>query len=472
VDRETVRQWWLAWAQDAIGGEPDRQAYAVEAALNAIAAGADSDGAARVAQQAAAGWPGGANQISPVTSGLPGGVAVAPKIWYRSPWAIAGGIVVALVLVIAGLLIAVAAGAFEPAEAKESADAIIRDASADMRAWSSYHGIGVTRDGGRQEIEYQVLPQSYRGLIKRGNSELQILAVGDKRYLAGNATFLAGDPVLAQNAANVWIEVGSSPETDPNLFTPTTGADCVLGKHGTLTKRGLRSVQGRQAIEIDDAGDKPGSTAARFFVAVDDRPNLLRVESISHTLAGTVDNRCVNGFGIQAPPGMPLVNLDLVEIGKDFSLQEPSQPLDLNNPPFCGAPISGTLSEAAKQYLLAAFERSKLLLQAERDCGCPTPTNATLRVAYKEMADAEANFIPRLQQLPVTPQQHSKLQAYLGLLQQVLARDRSALTYANNNHFVPSYDDTLIARTASAGDALRVALGLIPSPCGYSLPRE
>ncbi|MGB2941085.1 MAG: hypothetical protein WBD38_12400, partial [Candidatus Dormiibacterota bacterium] len=119
-------------------------------------------------------------------------------------------------------------------------------------------------------------------------------------------------------------------------LSPPVLADC-LGVHGSLSKGGTQSINGKKAIEVQDKGDSPGGRAGSRFIAVDSPHVLLRLTASGPTTAGsspTTGKCAAPATPAPAPSGSPApdsgpVTIDYGDYGKPVSVTTPTDTVDL-----------------------------------------------------------------------------------------------------------------------------------------------
>lgn len=78
-------------------------------------------------------------------------------------------------------------------------------------------------------------------------------------------------------------------------FKLSTLSRCLAVGHGTLKRGGTATVGGRAAVVIVDAGDKPGTTPGKLYVATDGPAFPLRILSTGTTRPGGVADPVCKG---------------------------------------------------------------------------------------------------------------------------------------------------------------------------------
>jgi hypothetical protein len=465
----------------AVGGEATKQAHVLEAIMGALERGAGADEAVAVAREAAASWRGW-NVVAqepatePVVPAHPDPAPIAtaqPASPARRPMAedprLLFGLIGAGLVAIAGILAVLVFQPGTPTEAQKSADQIFSDSKVSLGLVASYHAVvRVKADGksGSTDMYFQDKDHAKQD-VAQGAAKLQVLATSGKLYARGNADFYSSQPVLAQHAADQWLQLApNSSILDPADFTPDVGASCVFDKHGKLTKKGVSTIGDRKVVEIDDKGDKPGSTPAKFFIAAEGRADLVRVQVTGPTTAGAFDEQCVRGFGLQTKAKSISETIELQDLNGQFDIPATASSLNLDDRPFCGVPLDPNLGEAAKQYLLIAYDGSLRLAKAESECGCPTPTTQSLRLAWTDEAASDEDYVNRIQQLPVDATQKAAVNAAVAAYQKEIRDIRARIAGTGDPNRVLADDPGVTDATR----ALRAALGLPAGTCSYNIP--
>ncbi|HEV3232020.1 MAG TPA: hypothetical protein VG245_07185 [Candidatus Dormibacteraeota bacterium] len=515
---ESKRAEWAAWAATAIGREPGRQAFAVEAALQALRKGQPADVAATAARSAASFWQGqgvtppaadqpAAGSPEPIAGQpvgaqgapgagfpvmAPGQVAAGAPAGLGSPYAAPGapprpplpiwreprivGIAGAGVLVLALLAAALVLVGHPPttvnAEAAKSADAIAADAAAGLRRLGSFHAVLTLKAGNGHADIYYADARTAEQEFNLDGRDFTVLAVGGHQYLKGNAAFFAQNPVLAQHAANQWIIAGDGATLlNPADNAPATGAGCIFGKHGSLAKGARTTIAGRPAIEIDDRGDVPGSTPAKFFIAIDGQPDLLRIVETGVT-KGTIDASCHKGFDIQVSDAAALSTIDMTEFNRTYGLVTPATFINLGDRPYCGQAVAVNLRPAAQQYLLLVYADNLAKAAIEQRCNCAHLTLETLRQALNDEISAAQMLITGLRALPSDAQANADVASLIVALNSLISAAQQSTPPAGVSTY-PSTTPARVAanqRVAQLTQKVRTDLGLPAATCGFTIP--
>lgn len=206
----------------------------------------------------------------------------------------------------------------------------LKDVAAAIRKVRSYHIEGdQTDDDGRAEIDGDVSATgdaeiTYR--LKGGEFEFRIL--GAEAYLRGNAAYWksaggAQGGALAEKLADRWVKSPASASADTaeliDQLRPSTLASCVDVGLGTLSDGGRATVGGTATDVIADAGDRPGTTPGKLFIAASGPPLPLRVlQTGKRTPGGKIDPKCQDE--------------DDTSTASDLRLSRFDEPVDIETP--------------------------------------------------------------------------------------------------------------------------------------------
>ncbi len=143
-------------------------------------------------------------------------------------------------------------------------------------------------------------PKSLDLAFAIGGSALELIDLPAAGYVRANASFLrAHGGARAAQLAGRWIQVPTAnartTTSSIGVFAPATLARCLAENHGTLSTAGETTVDGRRAILIKDAGDKPGSSPSVLAVAASGPPYPLRYTGTGRQRAGGRIDVCNNG---------------------------------------------------------------------------------------------------------------------------------------------------------------------------------
>lgn len=139
-----------------------------------------------------------------------------------------------------------------------------------------------------------VLPGRISFAIRTAASVIALRAIGSSVYFRASRAYLASTGTTGAALAELagrWVSTTASqlPTTADllALTSPVTLGRCLLGQHlGTLSVGAPASVGSRRAIVLIDAGDRPGSSPGRLYVAASGPPLPLRLTSSGPSRAG------------------------------------------------------------------------------------------------------------------------------------------------------------------------------------------
>jgi hypothetical protein len=223
----------------------------------------------------------------------------------RSSGGLAGLIAIAAALSVAGCG---GSGPSGHGEASKPPQQIVMDAASNLLKVRSFQLTGtavLSGEHGSVSVDYQ-RPAALRFEITtpHGGTATAII-VGDVAYLNADKTFYVQQGASGSAAALLagrWLKL---PSTIPGLgsltsqFQPATLSHCLTVGHGTLSHGGTANVGARAAVVVVDAGEKPGTTPGKLYVAAQGPPLPLRIESTGATRAGGVpDPHCGGTSGI------------------------------------------------------------------------------------------------------------------------------------------------------------------------------
>ncbi len=180
---------------------------------------------------------------------------------------------------------------------------ILADSTAALRAAPSYAMQGtIAQNGQRMRLRLTTItkPKSLDLAFAIGGSAVELIELPDAGYVRANARFFRthGGGRVVQLAGR-WIQVPSAnartTTSSLGVFAPATLARCLAENHGTLSTAGETTVDGRRAILLKDAGDKPGSAPSVLAVAASGTPYPLRFTGTGRQRAGGRIDVCNNG---------------------------------------------------------------------------------------------------------------------------------------------------------------------------------
>lgn len=239
-------------------------------------------------------------------------------------------------------------------EESKSVDQVLADAQKDMPPFKTIHVTfnTTTKDLGAITFDVSAADAgNVTGTGSAGDAKFDIVVVDGKTYIKGQAfwakVFANGsvpDPSVQQlvqtKIGDHWV-IGLDTLGDNatrNNLSPAVLADC-LAQHGTVSKGGTQTINGKKAVEIKDKGDSPGGRAGSRFIAVDSPHVLLRTTATGPTAAGTsqTNGKC-KGSATPAPTPSSgassdegAVTIDYSDYGKAVSVTKPTDTVDLTS---------------------------------------------------------------------------------------------------------------------------------------------
>lgn len=183
--------------------------------------------------------------------------------------------------------------------AKEPA-AIVADAAHDLALVKSFHFAGREVDkGGTTKLSGDAFANGTgRITLSEGKVKARLVEVSGSVYINANAAFWRStvkdvSSKVVRKFAGRWIKQPSDKDSLLGDMTPKKLAACLDGGLGTLTKLAPATVAGQQAIVLQDAGDKPGTSPARYSFTSTPPILLLRAVQTGKTKPGkTKDPDC------------------------------------------------------------------------------------------------------------------------------------------------------------------------------------
>jgi hypothetical protein len=187
-------------------------------------------------------------------------------------------------------------------EASKTPEQIVADVRAALGRVHSFRLQGTqTSPSGKSQISAAIgLPGKFQATLTRGGQIVQLVYIDGKGYFTAGRGYWAArssNPVVLR-LADRWIETTTALTPQLAQFSaltdPSTIGQCVVGaNHGTLSKAGTASVNGRPAVIIADKGDAPGSAPGMLYVASTGPALPLRtVQSGPRKPGGTLDPAC------------------------------------------------------------------------------------------------------------------------------------------------------------------------------------
>lgn len=234
------------------------------------------------------------------------------------------------------------AGSGTPADLAAASPRQILDASvAALAKVHSYHLTGTIEDkDGHTSLSADVTDAGgVRATFTTGGSTQSFITVGGQSYVQADRRFwMKGrSGPDARRVANIlagrWVKVPASRarsfQKDVARMLPREQAYCLPRGLGTLTKVGVRRVDGRRVVVIRDRGDVPGGTPGELSVAATGRAlPLLERQTGPSRPGGTFDARCDDPNDTSTASTATLSRYDRVP-----PVRPPAHPLDLQNLP-------------------------------------------------------------------------------------------------------------------------------------------
>jgi hypothetical protein len=188
-------------------------------------------------------------------------------------------------------------------EETKGAQQIVTDVSNALAKVKSFHlaGSETDKDGLTTVSGDVAMPGRLHLALHNGDATVELVLVGNDAYIKANRAFwnkTPGAASLGALLADKWVRApsGSTPGlgqfsalTDPS----TIGYCFVQSHHGSITKSGTDTVDGKKAVVLVDEGNAPGATPGKLFVATTGDPLPLRaVQTGPQAPGGTPDARC------------------------------------------------------------------------------------------------------------------------------------------------------------------------------------
>lgn len=309
--------------------------------------------------------------------------------------------------------------------------------------------------------------------------EVTQMVVDGRSYLKAPASFYADkNPALAQSAADQWlmlIPTESLPALD-ELQNLNKVSHCLLGAHGSLKLVGGKSLSGGlKVIEVDDQGNAPGATSARFYVSTDDQ-TLVGMDVTGPTTAGGTDAAgCQLAFGLASSGFHGVRSLRFDSWNIPVHVSAPDQAIDLTTPAWCGTIVGSQLSDATRQFLLAVYELDRKLgaVSDETVCACRTGSWPLYAKAMTDEADARQAFAQAIAGLPLQGQDKSDADAAAQATRatvDTLRQGAASGSYAAYQLRFGEQRDSDETTEQAAFVKLRGDLGLPGNACTFTVP--
>jgi hypothetical protein len=204
----------------------------------------------------------------------------------------------------------------------KSAEQILEETAAALGRVKTFH-----IEGSQAGTDLQAdvgLPQKLSLQVREKGGAASIIVLNGSLYLKANAEFWKDQGERAGEFAGRWFKMPASAKEFRDLtegLSAKTLSRCLPKDHGTLTKQGRATVDGRPAVVIADKGDRPGSAPGKLFVATKGEPLPLRMTATDKTRpGGDRDPRCED----ESPDTGDKV---------DIIFSNYNEPLDLKAPP-------------------------------------------------------------------------------------------------------------------------------------------
>ena len=355
-----------------------------------------------------------------------------------------------------------------PDAAHLPAAALLSGARTSISGASTYHLLATSGDVS-QEITVAG-PKDATIDLKSPAGTVSMLATGGLQFLKAPAVFYADkNPVLAKNAADQWIVVPSEESLIPltSVVNLAKTAECLVGRHGTLKKVGLATMDGQPVIEVDDRGEVPSGTPANFFFTRDSG-RLVGIDVVGASTPGGTDPSCSGGLGIYSQTFSSVQKYRFDHWGSVFRVMLPGG-IDLTQKPWCGTIIGSGLSTAVQQFLLAAYTFNQKATQIEADCGCHALSFTVFGQSVMAEINASDEYARSVEAIAFQGQAKVDATAFVAafrarnaVLRQGLATGTPAGWHSFDAQRAP-YEDA----RGLALSKLRTDLGLPPGLCTY-----
>jgi hypothetical protein len=175
-------------------------------------------------------------------------------------------------------------------EADKPVDQIIADVQAALQSAKSFH-VNLTLTSQKTTSKFDLDTSGtgkVKGMLTSGSATGQLIIADGYGYFKGKALIAAlfGDQAAAQ-VGERFVRVaadqlgGLEQVADAALFSK-----CLFDAHGTITKGNTVTINGHSAIELKDAGDKPGTQPGVLSVQTDGAAYPLRTQTTGVRKAG------------------------------------------------------------------------------------------------------------------------------------------------------------------------------------------
>lgn len=193
-----------------------------------------------------------------------------------------------------------------------SADEILQRAKTSLTAARSYRVNGTMIDGGQtSQLDFSVDGADLTGKMAFGSMEVELLAVGNDRFLRGNEEFFVQGLGPEQGAAvgkvfaGRWIAGADNDPSFASLFTIGTVEE-ILRPTGTLSKGEEKEIGGVPAIGLKDSADPDGV----FWIATTGEPYPLRLSNAKSNAELVISGVGEPVTGITEPAADEIIDLE------------------------------------------------------------------------------------------------------------------------------------------------------------------
>jgi len=165
--------------------------------------------------------------------------------------------------------------------------------TAEIKQSGSIMGMKLIYDGARDEVQMTQGPGSVAVILASGRAYMRANA-----YMWRQKTTSSAATALAAR----WIEVPDSTFkgllSDLGKVEPSTLASCLAdGPYGAITKVGTRTVGGKPAVVLRDAGGVPGDGPGTIAIATTGPAYVIQMVETGPTRAGGRVDACNDGKG-------------------------------------------------------------------------------------------------------------------------------------------------------------------------------
>lgn len=192
------------------------------------------------------------------------------------------------------------------------ADEILQRAKTALTTAKSYRLSGTMIDGGEtSQLDFSVDGADLAGKMAFGTMEVELLAVGEDKYLRGNEQFFIQGLGPEQGAAagrtlaQRWIAGADQDPSFASLFT-IAGVEEILRPTGTLSKGEEKEIGGVPAIGLTDSADPDGV----FWIATTGEPYPLRLSNAKTNAELVISGVGEPATGITKPADSEVLDLN------------------------------------------------------------------------------------------------------------------------------------------------------------------